>query len=67
MARNAMQVLGQTMNQPAKMVVAYTPGGQVIGGTGQALRMAQAYQIPIRNLGDPATLQSVQRFLQSNS
>ena len=67
MARNAMQVLGQTMNQPAKMVVAYTPGGQVTGGTGQALRMAQAYQIPIRNLGDPTTLQNVQRFLQSNS
>jgi hypothetical protein len=67
MARNAMQVLGQNMNQPAKMIVAWTPGGQITGGTGQALRLAQAYQIPIRNLGDPATLQSVQKFLQSNS
>ena len=66
MARNAMQVLGQTMNQPAKMVVAWTPGGQVTGGTGQALRMAQAYKIPIRNLGDPATLQNVQKFLKNN-
>jgi hypothetical protein len=41
-------------------------GGQVTGGTGQALRMAQAYQIPIRNLGDPATLQNVQKFLKNN-
>ena len=65
MARNAMQVLGKTMNEPAKMVVAWTPGGQTVGGTGQALRMAQSYGIPIRNLGNPEVLQSVQRFLAS--
>lgn len=65
MARNAMQVLGKTMSEPAKMVVAWTPGGQVVGGTGQALRMAQSYGIPIRNLGNPEVLQSVQRFLAS--
>jgi hypothetical protein len=64
MARNAMQVLGKSMNEPAKMVVAWTPGGQIVGGTGQALRMAQAYQIPVRNLGNPETLQKVQQFLQ---
>lgn len=63
MARNAMQVLGGAMNEPSKMVVAWTPGGQITGGTGQALRMAQAYQIPIRNLGNPETLQNVLRFL----
>ena len=64
MARNAMQVLGKSMNEPAKMIVAWTPGGQIVGGTGQALRMAQAYQIPVRNLGNPETLQKVQQFLQ---
>lgn len=67
MARNAMQVLGQNMNQPAKMIVAWTPGGQITGGTGQALRIAQAYQIPIRNLGNFETLQNVQKFLKTNS
>lgn len=66
MARNAMQVLGQTMNQPAKMIVAWTPEGQITGGTGQALRMAQAYKIPIRNLGNPETLQNVKKFLEQN-
>ena len=63
MARNAMQVLGGSMNQPAKMVVAWTPGGEVVGGTGQALRMANAYQIHIRNLGDQRVLDNVQRYI----
>lgn len=65
MARNAMQVLGGTMNTPSKMVVAWTPGGEVTGGTGQALRIAQAHKIPIRNLGNLETLQNVQKFIQS--
>ena len=63
MARNAMQVLGSNLQEPAKMVVAWTPGGQITGGTGQALRMAQAYGVPIRNLGNPETLANVKRFL----
>lgn len=63
MARNAMQVMGPNMDRPADLVVAYTPGGEVVGGTGQALRMAGALGIPIRNLGDPATLASVRRYL----
>lgn len=63
MARNAMQVLGGNLQEPAKMVVAWTPGGQITGGTGQALRMAQAYGIPIRNLGNSETLANVKKFL----
>jgi len=63
MARNAMQALGPALNDPAKMIVAWTPGGQVTGGTGQALRMAQSYGIPVRNLGNPQTLQSILRWL----
>jgi hypothetical protein len=66
MARNAMQLLGSNMNDPVKMVVAYTPGGQITGGTGQALRMAQTYGIPIRNLRDPQTLANVNAFLLNN-
>ena len=60
-----MQVLGKTMSEPAKMVVAWTPGGQIVGGTGQALRIAQSHGIPIRNLGNPEVLQNVQRFLNT--
>jgi hypothetical protein len=67
MARNAMQVMGPNMDRPADLVVAYTPGGEVVGGTGQALRMAGALGVPIRNLGDPATLASVRRYLGLNA
>lgn len=49
-ARNAYQMLGATMDNPASMVVAWTPRGEVTGGTGQALRMAKDYGIPTYNL-----------------
>jgi hypothetical protein len=63
MARNAMQVLGPDLKSPSSMVVAWTPGGAVTGGTGQALRMAETYQIPVRNLGNPETMQSILNYL----
>ena len=63
MARNAMQVLGPDLRSPSSMIVAWTPRGEVTGGTGQALRMAETYQIPIRNLGNPETLQSILQYL----
>lgn len=63
MARNAMQIMGPRLDTPADLVVAYTPGGAVIGGTGQALRMAGNIGIPVRNLGDPAVLAAVRRYL----
>ena len=66
MARNAMQILGPNMDHPADLVVAYTPGGAVQGGTGQALRMAGSLGIPIRNLGDSDVLASVMRYLGVN-
>lgn len=75
MARNAMQVLGPDLLSPADLVVAYAPGGygnagptdpraaRSEGGTGQALRIARAVGIPIKNLADPATLEQTKRFL----
>jgi hypothetical protein len=63
MARNAMQVLGSNLAVPSKMIVAWTPGGLLQGGTAQALRMAHDKGIAIRNLGNPQVLQSVKQFL----
>ncbi len=63
MARNAMQVLGPDLSSPSAMVIAYTPGGMVEGGTGQALRIAQRMKIPIKNLGDDAMLESILQYL----
>lgn len=64
MARNALQVMGPRMDRPADLVVAWTPGGQITGGTGQALRMAQDLGIEVRNLGNPEVLARAQRWLQ---
>lgn len=50
MARNAHQILGQDLKTKANLVICWTPKGQIIGGTGQALRMAEAFNIPVMNL-----------------
>ena len=62
-ARNAMQVAGPNLNRPADRIVAWTPGGEIVGGTGQALRMAQDMGIEIRNLGDPRVMRGAMRYL----
>jgi hypothetical protein len=49
-ARNSHQVLGKSLDEPANLIVCWTPDGKPSGGTGQALRIAAAYEIPVLNL-----------------
>ncbi len=49
-ARNTLQVLGRDLASPSKFVVCWTKDGKFSGGTGQALRIAHDYHIPIFNL-----------------
>lgn len=55
-ARNVHEILGADCNAPCSMVVTWTPDGSIgittaaTGGTGQALRIAYDYTIPIFNL-----------------
>jgi len=51
MARNAYQILGLDLKTPTDFVVCWTPNGKITGGTGQALRMADHYRIPVFNFG----------------
>lgn len=51
-ARNVYQILGPSLDRPADFVLCWTPEGKVVGGTGQALRMAAHFQIPIVNFGN---------------
>lgn len=53
--RNGLQMLGPDGDQPADMVICWTPGGTRSGGTGQALRIADAYKIPVFDLALPET------------
>ena len=50
MQRNALQILGLEGDEPVEFVVCWTKDGKFSGGTGQALRIADYYNIPIYNL-----------------
>lgn len=58
MARNTLQILGPTCNDPSEFVLCWTQDGitdgkrtsRRTGGTGQALRVAAAHNVPIYNL-----------------
>ena len=58
MARNANQVMGETLDAPAKFVICWTRDGaespkertSKTGGTGQAIAIASHYGIPVFNL-----------------
>lgn len=49
-ARNSQVMLGDWFDDPVKFVLCWTVGGGIKGGTGQALRIAEAYNIPVFNL-----------------
>jgi len=49
-ARNSAIMLGRKLDTPVDFVVCWTPQGKVQGGTGQALRIAADYSIPVFNL-----------------
>jgi hypothetical protein len=64
MARNGYQVLGPDLKTPSKYVVCWTPNADSSGGTGQAIRIARAYNIPVYDLGDPDILSRVLKQIQ---
>lgn len=49
-ARNSQVVVGDDFETPARFLLCWTPRGAIVGGTGQALRVADAYDIPTFNL-----------------
>lgn len=51
MTRNVLQVLGRDLRTTSEFIVCWTPKGKIDGGTGQALRIAQAYKIEVVNYG----------------
>lgn len=48
---------------PVKFVIAWTENGMLKGGTSQALRIAQALDIPIFNLGTPSNSQELEAMI----
>lgn len=62
--RNVAQVLGRNAKDPSSFVLCWTKGGLGQGGTGQAIRIAKGYSIPVLDLGKPETLQALQDLLR---
>lgn len=53
-ARNGFIILGADLSSPVEFVVCWTKDGKATGGTGQGLRIAEHYGIPVFNLfADP--------------
>jgi hypothetical protein len=50
--RNSMILFGESLRVPVNMVICWTPRGEVVGGTGQTIRMAKDYLIRVINLFD---------------
>lgn len=59
MARNSYQILGRELDSPVKFLICWAPNSKtdadgtimdVRGGTGQAVRIAYAHQIPVFNI-----------------
>jgi len=64
MARNAYQILGPTLNKPVDFVVCWTEDGKELGGTSQAIRMANSLKIPVFNLGNKEHLALMNKALR---
>ena len=54
-ARNVSILLGPHGNEPVDAAVCWTPAGETVGGTGMAIRIAEAHGIPIINLATTTT------------
>lgn len=63
-ARNVHIMLGEHCDTPVDMVICWTPEGRVQGGTGQALRMADGYNIPVFNLALDKNWQLLEQFVE---
>ena len=74
-ARNVHQVLGHRGHHPnvprhsepdpSRFVICWTKDGKASGGTGQAIRIAEAYGIEVRNLHNPETREASERWLRA--
>lgn len=57
-------MLGADLHSPSKFIVCWTRDGGATGGTGQALRIADHYEIPVFNLFDPGAALRLKTFVQ---
>jgi hypothetical protein len=65
MVRNVAIVLGEDLQSPAECVVCWTPFAKAEGGTGMAIRVAKANNIPVFDLYDVAQQKAFCEFTKN--
>lgn len=66
MSRNSYQVLGPDLKSQVDFIICWTKDGKASGGTGQALRIAKNYKIPVFNLKNDNSYSELFTFLNFN-
>ncbi len=64
--RNCYQVLGKDLKTFSKFVVCWTPDAEMVGGTAQAIRIANYLNIPVFNLADESQKIKLDNYLTLN-
>lgn len=66
-ARNVHQVLGMDVTKPdlSRFVVCWTKNASGGGGTGQALRIAEHYDVPVFDLASSEARERIERWLEA--
>lgn len=64
-ARNTHIVLGLDCETPVSMILCWTKDGGPTGGTGQALRIAEHYNIPVFNFWHKDVLNQIAEYLHA--
>ena len=67
MARNSQQIFGSDMKTPVEFVVCWTKDGKASGGTGQCIRVATYYKIPVYNLKNEQDIQKLFSHINTQS
>jgi hypothetical protein len=71
--RNSFQVLGKNLSNPSEFLICWTPDGCTThasrtiktGGTGTAISIANAYNVPIHNLANDHTFRDWSNWVNS--
>jgi hypothetical protein len=67
MCRNVTIVLGANADDPADMIVCWTPNGNLVGGTAHGMRVGYAFDIPVFNLFHQSDIDRMVEFVRSKT
>ena len=63
LAQNTYQIAGKDLDLASDCVICWTPNGQEVGGTAQAIRLAKTLNIPVFNLALADAAERLNEFI----